>query len=105
MENLKGIVPPVITPFKDEEVDLAAFKANIAKWNNTALSGYLVVGSNGEAAYLNEKEREDILAAAKETAAADKFIMAGTGAAATGGLTAGKLLQRKYEESKRKNRR
>lgn len=81
--NLRGIVPPVITPFKDDEVDLAAYKANLEKWNQTKLSGFLVVGSNGEAAYLDEKEREEILALAKQTVAPDKFIMAGTGAEST----------------------
>lgn len=77
--KLQGVLPPIITPFKDEKVDLEALTANIRRWNQTGLSGYLVAGSNGEAVYLSEAEWEKTLAAAKEAVAEDKFIMAGAG--------------------------
>ncbi len=83
-KKLQGVLPPVATPFtEDEELDLKAFKANIQRWNQTGLSGYLVVGSNGESVYLSEKERDQLLEASRETVAPDKIIMAGTGAEST----------------------
>jgi len=63
----------------DEELDLAALKANIAKWNATGLAGYLAVGSNGESVYLSEDEQQAVIAATVEAAAEDKFVMAGAG--------------------------
>lgn len=83
-KKLQGLLPPVATPFTpDEELDLKAYKANLERWNQTGLSGYLVVGSNGESVYLTEKERDALLEASKEAASPDKIIMAGTGAEST----------------------
>ena len=45
----------------------------------TGLSGYLVLGSNGEAVYLNEKEKVRIIEAARESIPASKVMMVGTG--------------------------
>jgi len=78
--KLQGVLPPMATPFTaDEDLDLAALKANIAKWNATGLSGYLAVGSNGESVYLSEDEQQAVIAATVEAAAEDKFVMAGAG--------------------------
>lgn len=72
------------TPFtEDEDLDIEAFKANLKRWNQTGLSGYLVVGSNGESVYLSEQERDQLLEASREAAASDKIIMADTGAEST----------------------
>ncbi len=78
--KLQGVLPPMATPFTaDEALDLAALKANIAKWNATGLAGYLAVGSNGESVYLSEAEQQAVIAATVEAAAEDKFVMAGAG--------------------------
>ncbi|MBU1155937.1 MAG: dihydrodipicolinate synthase family protein [Proteobacteria bacterium] len=78
--KLQGVLPPMATHFTaDEELDLAALKANIAKWNATGLAGYLAVGSNGESVYLSEDEQQAVIAATVEAAAEDKFVMAGAG--------------------------
>jgi len=83
-KKLFGVMPPIITPFKNnEELDLPALKANFARWNQTGLSGYLVLGSNGEAVYLSEKEKDAVLAASREAIPADKILMAGTGQEST----------------------
>ncbi|MBI4798556.1 MAG: dihydrodipicolinate synthase family protein [Desulfarculus sp.] len=80
---LQGVIPPVATPFKDEELDLKALQANLRTWNQTGLSGYLILGSNGESCYLSEAEKEAVLAAAAEAMAPDKLFMAGTGCEST----------------------
>lgn len=83
-KQLTGILPPIATPFgADGGLDIPALKANLAKWNQTGLAGYLVLGSNGENVYLNEAEKEAVLAAAGEVIAGDKLFMAGTGCEAT----------------------
>lgn len=82
--KLRGVVPPVATPFdQNEDLDLAALKHNIEAWNATDLGGYLVLGSNGESGNLSEKEREQAIAAAAEVTAQDKFLMIGTGLEST----------------------
>jgi 4-hydroxy-2-oxoglutarate aldolase len=80
---LGGVLPPVATPFKDEELDLKALQANLRAWNAGGLSGYLILGSNGESCYLNEQEKDRVLAAAAEAMAPEKIFMAGTGCEST----------------------
>jgi hypothetical protein len=55
--KLTGVMPPITTPFEGGEVALERLKENFQKWNQTGLSGYLVLGSNGESVYLNEREK------------------------------------------------
>lgn len=82
--GLGGVMPPVVTPFKeDESLDLPSFRANFSRWNQTGLSGYLVLGSNGENLYLNEKEKEQVMAAAREAVPQDRVLMIGAGAEST----------------------
>ena len=51
--ELKGIFPPMITPFKENgEVDYDAFVYNVKKWAGTGLVGLLVLGSDSETAFL-----------------------------------------------------
>ena len=78
-----GVMPPVATPFKNDELDLEAFKANISNYNQTGLTGYVVLGSNGEAAYLNDQEKDRVIEAAREAASEDKLLVIGTGSEST----------------------
>mgnify|MGYP001004195585 CR=1 FL=1 len=76
----KGIMPPMLTPFKSNgNVDYDAFIANIHKWNEYELAGYLVNGSNSETAYLNEREKLRLVQLTVKHAAAGRYIMVGTG--------------------------
>ena len=81
--RLEGVLPPVVTPFRDGEVDLEAFRANLQRWNQTGLSGYLVLGSNGESVYLEEREKEALLETAREHVPSGRILMAGTGREST----------------------
>jgi 4-hydroxy-2-oxoglutarate aldolase len=76
---LKGIFPPVTTPFINDEVAFDKLAANIEKWNKTGLSGYVLMGSNGESAFLTRNEKLKIIEEVKNNAAKDKTIIAGTG--------------------------
>src|SRR5579884_1356515 len=79
--KLQGIFPPVTTPF-DHNGDVWKVKVehNIAKLNRTALSGYVVLGSTGEAKLLAHDEKRRMWEWVAEYAAADKLLIAGTGA-------------------------
>ena len=79
-QPIKGVIPPMITPFKENgDVDYDRFARNIERWNEDRLSGYLVLGSNSETAYLNEQEKLKLIELTVKTAKKDRLILAGTG--------------------------
>lgn len=81
--KLSGVIPPVVTPFNEDELDLKAYRANLEKFNDTGLAGCLILGSNGENLLLSERESDAVLALAGETLEPDKIFMAGTGREST----------------------
>ncbi len=82
--ELSGIFAALTTPFSsDGAVSLADLQHNIHRFNGTDLSGYVVLGSTGEAVLLSRSEAESILATVKESASKEKTLIAGTGAEST----------------------
>jgi 4-hydroxy-2-oxoglutarate aldolase len=79
----KGIYPPIPTPFQNGEVAYDKLASNLQKWNQTGLSGYLVLGSNGEFVFLSEKEKIRILEVARENIPSSMKMIAGTGCEST----------------------
>ena len=80
MAKIKGAIPPMITPFKENgDVDYNAYVSNMQKWNNDKLAAYLVIGSNSETCYLNEEEKLELVKLTVENAAPGRHVMAGTG--------------------------
>lgn len=74
----------MITPFTAAgELDLVAHERNIDRWNKSGLAGYLVLGSNSEAAYLSEAEKLELIAATAQYARPGAVILAGTGMEST----------------------
>ncbi len=82
--RIHGVFPPMLTPFTSRgDVDEGCFTSNIEKWNRTSLAGYVVLGSNSEAAYLTEAEKLRLIELTSEHAASDKMVVAGTGVEST----------------------
>ncbi len=81
--KLRGVMPPITTPFQNGKVAFDKLKENFQRWNRTGLSGYLVLGSNGEAVYLNEKEKIKVVEVSRESIPASKILMVGTGTEST----------------------
>jgi 4-hydroxy-2-oxoglutarate aldolase len=81
--KLSGVMPPIVTPFINGKLALDKLKMNFQKWNKTGLSGYLVLGSNGEAVYLNEKEKIRVLEVSRECIPPSKIMLVGTGLEST----------------------
>ena len=80
MTSLHGIIPPMITPFKENgDVDYGAFTRNIERWNRDELSGFLVLGSNSEAAFLSYEEKLKLIELTVKNAVKGRTIIAGTG--------------------------
>ena len=80
MKKIHGVIPPMITPFKAKgDLDGDAFVSNIEKWNKDKLAGYLVIGSNSETVYLNEKEKLELVKLCVEHGKKDRLIMVGSG--------------------------
>jgi len=81
--KLGGVMPPITTPFQNGELALDRLKENFQKWNQTGLSGFLVLGSNGEAIYLKEKEKIKIIEVSRDSIPAVKIMIVGTGMEST----------------------
>lgn len=81
--KLGGVIPPITTPFRDGKLALDKLRDNFKKWEKTGLSGYLVLGSNGEAVYLNEKEKAKFMEASRESIPKTKAMIVGTGMEST----------------------
>ena len=79
-DKIKGVFPPMMTPFTETgEVDYDGHVRNMERWNEDQLSGYLVLGSNSETAYLNEEEKIKLVELTVKHAKKDRIILAGTG--------------------------
>jgi 4-hydroxy-2-oxoglutarate aldolase len=78
--KLQGIFPPIATPF-DHNGDIypAKVRHNVEKWNRTALSGYVVMGSAGESVMLTPDEKYTMWELVAKHAAPEKLLIAGTG--------------------------
>ena len=83
--NLAGVFSPIPTPFDDRDrVDTARLKAALGKWITKPLHGFVVLGSNGEAALMDDVECDQAIAAARDAIPRDKLLIAGTGRESTG---------------------
>ncbi len=77
---LEGIFAAVPTPFyPDERVYYRKIEANMARYSRSLLSGILLLGSTGEAPYLDDAETREVLRVAAEASAPDKVLIAGVG--------------------------
>ena len=77
---LSGIFPPITTPFYPEgEVYYKKIESNVERYSRTPVAGIVVQGSTGEAIFLSDQERRDVLKVALAAAAPNKVMVAGTG--------------------------
>jgi 4-hydroxy-2-oxoglutarate aldolase len=82
--NLAGVLAPVPTPFSDDgDVDLERLQRAYARWVNTPLDGFVVLGTNGEAALISDDESDQVVAAARAAVPSDRTFIIGTGREST----------------------
>src|ERR1700682_4269353 len=82
--NLSGVFAPIPTPFSDgDRVDMARLPAALARWVARPLTGFVVLGSNGEAVLMDDFECDQVIIAARETVPGDRRFIVGTGREST----------------------
>jgi len=75
---IKGIYAPIPTPFVNDEIAYDKLASNIDKWCDTDLTGFVLLGSNGEFALLDEDEKIKFVEFAAKKIAGRKKIIVGT---------------------------
>ncbi|MDR0401120.1 MAG: dihydrodipicolinate synthase family protein [Treponema sp.] len=77
--NLGGVYAPITTPFDSQGgLDLDSLNANIERYAQTGLAGFLVLGSNGEHRSLNFREKQRVLDCVIARKAPRQTVMAGS---------------------------
>jgi len=77
---LHGILPPITTPFyPDGSVYFKKLEHNVERYSKTPVAGIVVLGSTGESILLSDQERRDVFKCARDHAAPNKVLVAGTG--------------------------
>ena len=79
-----GIFTPITTPFTAADtLDEAGLKRNVERWMGTPLTGLVVLGSNGEAAQLDDDEADRVVEIVRERVPSGRPLIAGTGREST----------------------
>jgi 4-hydroxy-2-oxoglutarate aldolase len=84
MKRFTGLFTPIVTPFRtDDTVDEGALQRNVLRWMQTPLTGLVVLGSNGEAAQLDDTEADRIVDIVRQHVPRERPLIAGTGREST----------------------
>jgi len=82
--NLAGVFAPIPTPFDDQDtVDTKRLRAALTRWIARPLTGFVVLGSNGEAALMDDFEADRVIVAARDAIPRDRPFIVGTGREST----------------------
>lgn len=85
-DKLRGILLPFTTPFDPiGNLNLDGLVANIKKWNETDISGYVALGSTGERVNLDEREYLQVIETTREIVSSEKVLIVGAGQQSTRG--------------------
>ena len=79
----RGIYTALVTPFRDGEIDVAAFESLIEAQIGAGITGIVAVGTTGESPTLSHEERERVIEIAVKTAKGRCQVLAGTGSYST----------------------
>jgi 4-hydroxy-tetrahydrodipicolinate synthase len=83
MVELSGVMPALITPFRDGAVDEDALRAHVVRQLEGGVSALVPCGTTGEAATLTDAEHQQVVRAVVEEAAGRVPVLAGCGTAST----------------------
>ena len=77
--NLTGVLAPLPTPFEESGgLDLARLRAALPRWVQSPLSGFVVLGTNGEAGLLTDSEAASVIEEARSIVPPGRTLIAGT---------------------------
>lgn len=84
--NLDGLLLPITTPFTNDEVpDLSGLAANIRKWTDAGVDGFVILGSTGERVNLDESEYTQVIEAMRAAVSETLTFIVGAGQQSTRG--------------------
>ena len=82
--EIKGIVPPIITPMNaDESINLAELRRQVDRQIDSGVHALFCFGTNGEGYILDGKEKQTILETVIEQVKGRLPVYAGTGCVST----------------------
>src|SRR6266498_3261591 len=79
----RGTFTALVTPFRNDKIDVAAFEKLIDNQIAAGISGVVAVGTTGESPTLSHEERQELIGLAIATAKKRCLVLAGTGSNAT----------------------
>jgi 4-hydroxy-tetrahydrodipicolinate synthase len=79
----RGTYTALVTPFRNDEIDVAAFKSLIERQIASGITGIVPVGTTGESPTLSCGERHHVIELAVESAQDRCQVIAGTGSNST----------------------
>jgi 4-hydroxy-tetrahydrodipicolinate synthase len=79
----RGTYTALVTPFRDGQIDAAAFEKLIEGQVAAGITGVIAVGTTGESPTLSHDEREQVIRLAVEIAKGRCQVLAGTGSYST----------------------
>src|SRR5688572_2983716 len=85
LNNLCGVLLPITTPFRSEDVDHDALRANLDRWTTTGIAGYVVLGSTGERVHLDEREYFEVIETTRAVVPGSMAFIVGAGQQSTVG--------------------
>jgi len=83
--ELRGVFPPIPTPFSDGDLDVDALASNCDRWLTTGVHGLVVLGSNGEAPLLDEAESDLVIETVRARVPPGRTLIAGVARESTVG--------------------
>jgi len=81
--ELKGAIPALVTPFRNNEVDEERFREHIEWQLEQGVSGLLPCGTTGESATLSHQEHKDVIRICIEQTKGRVPVLAGAGSNST----------------------
>ena len=76
---MTGVLAPLPTPFNEAgELDIRRLRAAVPLWLKTPLSGFVVLGTNGEAGLIDDVEAERVIEETRALVPAGRTLIAGT---------------------------
>jgi 4-hydroxy-2-oxoglutarate aldolase len=86
MITIQGIYPPIPTFFdENEDLNLATLREHLTRLKAAGITGFVALGSNGEAVHLDRDERRAVIATTREMAGPEGHVLAGAGTDSTRG--------------------
>ena len=79
VDAYRGVMVPLVTPFRDEALDLVALESLVQWLLAAGVRGFLALGTTGEAAHVTEDEAVQVVRAAVHAAEGRVPVLAGTG--------------------------